>query len=159
VLHSIVVALAQWLELPFKMGGSFTMRREDVDRGLEADRCYYFRNARKIIGKRNVSLDRDPPPDLAIEVEVTRRLLDRESIYAKLGVPELWRFGDGRLRVSILRRGKYAEVERSPTFPGISPAQIERLVARSHSMDDLEWMTWMQQWIRRNVGGGRKRRR
>lgn len=154
VLHSVIVALARHLRLRFKTGGSFTMKRADVNRGLEADWCYYFKNVQNVVGKKKVDLQRDPPPDLAVEVELTRRLLDRESIYAKLGVPELWRFRDGELKVFVLRRGKYVMADRSPIFHGISPSQISALVEKSHTMDDLEWLDWLENWIKKNVPRG-----
>lgn len=150
-LATIVSVLAEELEIPFKGGGSFTLKRADVERGLESDRCFYFANVKKIVGKRTVSLDRDPPPDLAIEVEVTRRLLDRESIYAALRVPELWRLSKSSLRFFVLRRGKYVQVERSPIFPGVSAMQMMELLERSHTTDDLEWMKWMRRWVRGNI--------
>ena len=68
--------------------GSFTLKRRNVKRGLEPDRCYYTRNAAAVRGKRKIDLQKDPPPDLALEIEVSRRLLDRIEIYKELRVPE-----------------------------------------------------------------------
>src|SRR5688500_6748040 len=97
---------------------SVTLRREDLERGLEPDNCFYTTRWRAIIGKKRFDLTRDPPPDLAIEIDVTSSSLDRQGIYAALGVPEIWRFDGESLRVFQLGPdGDYRACERSPTFP------------------------------------------
>ena len=64
----------------------------------------------------------DPPPDLALEVDVTSRTyLD---LYAELGVPEVWRFERGQLRIDCLVHGQYQEQEFSPLFPGFPLKEI-----------------------------------
>ena len=68
---------------------STTFNREDVDRGLEPDQCYYFASTGEF-ATRTRQPDVDPPPDLAIEVEITRSCLDRLGIYAALRIPEVW---------------------------------------------------------------------
>src|SRR6266542_40369 len=47
-----------------------TFRRRALERGLEPDECFHIRNFDKVVGPRNLDLARDPPPDLAIEVEI-----------------------------------------------------------------------------------------
>ena len=42
-----------------------TFRREDLEKGLEPDQCYYITNEPKIRGKLELDLSVDPPPDLA----------------------------------------------------------------------------------------------
>jgi hypothetical protein len=67
---------------------------------------------------------------LAIETDVTSKT--QLSAYAALGVPELWQFAQGRLRISVLRQGVYVEVEHSPTFPGFAIAQeLSHFIAMS----------------------------
>src|SRR5688500_8470559 len=53
--------LAEELNIPIKGGGSTTFRREDLDRGLEADKCFYVRNEARVRGKRKLDLSIDPP--------------------------------------------------------------------------------------------------
>ena len=66
--------------------------------GLEADESYYIQNYARIQG-REVDLTIDPPPDLAIEIDLSLPDVEKSSIYARLGVPEIWRWRDGRLTV------------------------------------------------------------
>jgi Uma2 family endonuclease len=100
ILGLIIRLLAEAQELPVTGGASTTFRRKDLEAALEPDRCFYIKNEHRIRGKKRIDLRRDPPSDLAIEIKISRRLLDRESIYAALGVPELWRYDRKSLRVS-----------------------------------------------------------
>src|ERR1700674_3812031 len=90
-LGDMVFILTEELGLPLKRGGSTTMRRRKRKKGIEADTCYWIANAHRMAGRLRLDLRTDPPPDLAIEVDVTRSSLDRMDIYAALKVPEVWR--------------------------------------------------------------------
>src|SRR6185503_6068046 len=71
---------------------------------------------------------RDPPPELVLEVDVTRRSLDREPVYAALGVPEIWRW-DGTRLICLLRRGDmYAPAEMSKALPFVRPTDLSRFI-------------------------------
>ena len=48
-----------------------TCDRQDLARGLEPDQCYYIQNEGKVWGKDHIDLQIDPPPDLAIEIDIT----------------------------------------------------------------------------------------
>jgi Uma2 family endonuclease len=110
--------------------GNVTCRRAGLDRGLEPDECYYVTT---IYNGTNDTLDLDhnPPPDLAVEVEVSNELGVRSSIYADLGVPELWRFNG--LTVIVMERvgNEYRPVEKSRFFPAIDMEEFSRFVIRA----------------------------
>ena len=90
-----VPRLAEELEVPYEPLGMTTWRKPDAEKGLEADQCYYIKN-QAIVRERDVlELDVDPPPDLAIEIDITSSSLNRMGIYAELRVPEVWRY-DGK---------------------------------------------------------------
>src|SRR2546423_1122100 len=76
MLGRFVVALTEELKLPLKHGGSTTLRRRKRHRGIESDECYWIANAHKMAGKRRLDLRRDPPPDLAVEVDVSKSSLN-----------------------------------------------------------------------------------
>ncbi len=151
-LGLLVGYLADALNRPIEGGGSTTFRKEDLRRGLEPDQCFYVANVRHVVGKDEVDLERDPPPDLAIEVEITRRLLDRVAIYANLGVPELWR-DDGRL-VRVFRlaaNGTYEECDRSPSFPEVPFQQVCRFMEMSQTMDLVTWGRAVRAWCEEHL--------
>jgi Uma2 family endonuclease len=124
-LGDMVKVLAMELGLPLKRGGSTTIRRRSAERGLEPDRCYWIKNAPRMAGRRRLDLGQDPPPDLAIEVDVSHSSLDRMRIYASLGVPEVWRPEGDSLTFHVLRpSGSYRRAAHSRLFPQMTPADF-----------------------------------
>jgi len=115
LIGDMVKILLEELDISNECFGSTTFKRQDMVKGIEPDQCFYIENYAVMIGKRRVDLTIDPPPDLAIEVDVTSQTgLDA---YQALGVQELWRFEEGRLRISILQNGQYQDSATSPHFP------------------------------------------
>lgn len=101
--------------------GNVTLRRQDLGKGLEPDECYYVTSEQPPSSSEGMDILNFPPPDLAIEVEITRGTLSKRSIYAQLGVNELWRWDGSRMRVLQLRQNKtYEEIEVSGCFPDLS---------------------------------------
>lgn len=97
--------------------GSTTFKREDMVQGIEPDDCFYIQNHARMIGKDRVDLAVDPPPDLAIEVDVTSKT--QLTAYEALKVPEIWRYDKGKLQINLLRNSKYIQSQNSPTFPNL----------------------------------------
>jgi Uma2 family endonuclease len=110
--------------------GNVTCRRKGLDRGLEPDECYYvtseYRGSDDLL-----DLENNPPPDLAIEVEVTRGIGTRRSIYAELGVPEVWRFDGTKVIVTSLAGDRYNPVDHSRFFPALDIAEFSQFVVRA----------------------------
>ena len=96
LLGRMVEALTLELNIPVSSGGSMTFQRADLERGLEPDECYWIANETVVREKLELDLTTDPPPDLAIEVDISPSRLDRPRIYAKLQVPEIWRYTTDR---------------------------------------------------------------
>jgi Uma2 family endonuclease len=150
-----VEILAEDFELPFEPRGSMTFRREDLKRGLEPDQCFWLRNEPLVRGQLVWKPEIHPPPDLVIEVEVSRSALDRIGIYAALGVPEVWRVRRDRVIVlSLQEDGEYRQVEASPTFPTLPMGELpEFFLDTSSSWFDLirSFRAWAQK--HRSAGG------
>jgi Uma2 family endonuclease len=122
LISDMVKILLEELDIPNECFGSTTFKRQDMTVGIEPDQCFYLENAAVMRGKRRLDLATDPPPDLAIEVDVTSKTgLDA---YLKLEVPELWRFEQQRLRISVLEHGQYRDVSVSPHFPDLPMADL-----------------------------------
>jgi Uma2 family endonuclease len=115
IIGDMVKILLEELEINRECFGSTTFKRQDMAQGVEPDQSFYIRNYARMIGRRRIDLTVDPPPDLVIEVDVTSKT--QLDAYEALGVPELWRYEDGRLQISVLQEGKYEAAEISPTFP------------------------------------------
>ena len=136
-----------------KSAGSTTVSIEAVDRGLEPDECFFIGQFDAVRGKRDLDFDRDPPPDLAVEVENTSVMLDRLPVYAALKVPEVWRYRrDAVVEVHVLRpTGGYEIVAESPTFPAIAPADLARYVERAADLDDNELSDEFRRFVRQTL--------
>jgi Uma2 family endonuclease len=100
--------------------GSTTFKREGAA-GVEPDACFYILNYQRMINRRRLLPD-DPPPDLAIETDVTSKTTI--DAYKIIGVPEVWVYDSGRLLIYLLQDGEYVESDSSPNFPEIAIAQL-----------------------------------
>ena len=144
-----VETLIEELDIPANALGSTTYKRRLADRGLEADECYYLANAGRISDRRRPDLDIDPPPDLAIEVEITSGLLDKIDIYAGIGVPEVWRFDGETLSVLLLGPdGTYAESETSRSFPFLPMAEFAQWLHDHDLAEETRWRRSFRAWVR-----------
>lgn len=98
--------------------GSWTIRKELEQRGLEPDECYF-------IGGHKPEAE---VPDVALEVVWTSGGLDKLAVYAGLGVPEVWMWKAGRITMFALCGDRYQELERSELLPQVDPALLVELV-------------------------------
>ncbi|HEV3163349.1 MAG TPA: Uma2 family endonuclease [Isosphaeraceae bacterium] len=154
VLARMIEAITSELNIPCEAAGSTTWRKEEIDRGIEADECYYLAHATEVIGK-DVDLEVDPPPDLAIEVDTSRSALDRAGIYAALGVPEVWRFDGQTLRIEQLEPdGKYHPRDHSPGLPFLSSTELTHWLLLAATMGQTTWHRQLLTWIRTDLSAG-----
>lgn len=151
--RDLLLALAFEVSLSFKSMAQTTFRRRDRDRGLEPDDCYYFANMSKVTDWNTLNLDRDPPPDLALEVEITSSCLNRMSVYAGLGVPEVWRFDGEEWHIHLLSPdGTYSDSSSSTIIPYLPLDELMPLMQDTlHSGDDRERMLSLTRWVRERV--------
>jgi Uma2 family endonuclease len=152
LLASQIEALTEELRIPRRSLGGATWLRKDLDKGLEADECYYLTSAPKVRGKLQIDLTVDPPPDLAVEVENTSSAIDKLGIYALLGIPEVWRF-DGET-LTILRFGddrQYSQQPSSVFFPAQAIPAIVRFLTEEDLGDETQWCIRFRQWVRDNL--------
>jgi Uma2 family endonuclease len=150
LLSRLVDALTQELNLPVKGGRSTTFRRRRRRRGLEPDGCWWIASASLVRGKSHIDLRTDPPPDLALEVDVTHSWLDRLSIYGALKIPEIWRVENQMIVCYILSEdGRYQAQPRSRAFPALGPADLWGFVVLRGQMDENAVVRQFRAWVRR----------
>jgi Uma2 family endonuclease len=149
LLRRFVETVTFQLYIPIQPGGSMTFKNELLERGLEPDECYWIANEPSMRNKLDFDILRDPPPDLAIEIEVTRSALNRLDIYAALGVPEVWRFDGKKLRVCILgANGKYREKQTSKVFPFLPMKDFERFLLDTEAPNHTALMHAFHDWVK-----------
>lgn len=152
LIGRIIEEVTLELGIPLMSCGSTTWRQRLQERGLEPDECYYIAHEAQVRGIEEVDLERDPPPDLAVEVEITRSALDRMAIYASLGIPEVWRYDGHSLRVAVLQPdGTYATVDKSPSLPLLTLSVVERFLTESVGRDETAWMREVRNWVRKSL--------
>ena len=120
LISDIVKILLKSAGRRYEPFGSTTFKREGAA-GVEPDACFYILNYQRMIGRRRLLPD-DPPPDLAIETDVTSKTTI--DAYKIIGVPEVWVYDSGRLRIYLLQDGEYVESDMSPNVPEIAIAQL-----------------------------------
>jgi Uma2 family endonuclease len=151
LLGRFVLVLTEELGLPIKGGRSTTFRRRKKKRGLEPDESYWIASEPLVRGKEKIDLRRDPPPDLALEIDVTHSSLDRLSIYAALNVPEVWRYEKQAIVCYLLGSdGRYAVSSQSKAFPGLNPADLIPFLALRGQMDENAVIRQFRAWVRQH---------
>ena len=151
ILGRFIEQLTLELDIPIKSLGSTTIARKELKRGLEPDECYYIGRESLVRGKMEFNFKKDPPPDLAVEVDVTRSSVSRQRVYASLGVPEMWRY-DGELHVLLLQaNGQYVERDRSLSFPFLPMAQVEAFIHQISELDENTLIRNFRDWVRKDV--------
>jgi Uma2 family endonuclease len=141
------------LEIDFEPMGSTTWNRAALERGLEADQCYYFDDAKLAASAAAVSLRSNdvadyPNPDLAVEIDVSPSKIDRPGIYAALKVFEVWRHQDQAVTIEQLQvDGAYATAAAS-RFLYVRPEEVAWWLTDGLDANRRDWLRRLREWIR-----------
>jgi Uma2 family endonuclease len=148
-LGRIVETTTYELDIAICSCGSMTIRREDLRRGFEPDECFYISNVSQVRENRELDFTRDPPPDLAIEVDIASSSLDRQALYAGIGVPELWRLDDDHVRFLHLQAdGTYRQSEQSRAFPFLTQTIVNQTLGQALSAgDETSVLKGFRNWL------------
>ncbi|MEG4252388.1 Uma2 family endonuclease [Microcoleus sp. AT3-A2] len=150
IIGDMVKILLETRQIAFESLGSTTLKNERMSQAVEPDTCFYIQNQAAVIGKNRLDMSVDPPPDLAIEIDLTSRTqLDNYQI---LGVPELWRYARRGLQINVLQTEQYIESDVSPTFPNIPIVELvnqytqqTQVAGRTHAIQAFK------NWVRENL--------
>jgi Uma2 family endonuclease len=145
-----IVVIAEELDRDYNLFGSMTIKRADLAAGKEPDSCYYFANEAAVRGKTKLDFNQDPPPDLAIEIDITSSSINQLALYARLGVGEVWRYDGAELIFYQLQSGEYAIVDRSPTFTMLSPDRVLEFLADCQTHGINRAVKMLKEWIQLN---------
>ena len=130
-IDDLVRAVADALGVELEKRGGATWKSRRLARGVEPDACYYVTSAARIIGKRTIDFDTDPPPDVVVEIDVTNESLAKFGIYAALGVPEIWRYDTKSAQFYALTEGSYLGIPDSRFLRGLTPALLVEALEQS----------------------------
>lgn len=167
-LKKLIARLLELLTLELNIeicsGGSTTFRDGVVDAGMEPDECYWIEHAEQMHGKDQFDLETDPPPDLAVEIEVSRNVLNRLAVCARLRIPEVWRFDGQTLHVLLLDpNGEYTAASSSRALPQVPVEELARFLALRGTQRETSILRQFQEWLRQrrstDQGSQKPRRR
>lgn len=149
LIGRMIEALTEELSIPCRSLKSTTWKCAEHTKGLEADECYYILNHHRVNKRRTVDLSIDPPPDLVVETEVSRSVVQRLRIYAALAVPEIWRWRKtGLAAYSLEQGGKYVEREFSLNLPMLRVKDLEPFLEFEVAADESAWVRSFRAWVR-----------
>lgn len=152
-LDKFIYIIADELIRPIVALGNMTFQREDLKKGLEGDECYWIEHEIQMRAKRTWDPDVDPSPDLALEIEISRNVINRLGIYATLNVAEVWSFNGTVIVIRCLQAdGTYQTTEKSKAFPEIPIAQIVPFLFPDPNTDYLTALRQFRAWIRQILG-------
>jgi Uma2 family endonuclease len=126
---------------------STTLNKPELQAGAEPDQCYYLANEPLVRGK-TVDLQVDPAPDLVVEVDITHSDINKNALYAAMGVSEFWRYDGQTLRIFSLEAGEYQEVEASPSFPMIPKQRLYQFLQDCAQAGETQAKRLFRQWLR-----------
>jgi Uma2 family endonuclease len=148
LLGRLVEIVTEELDLEIRSLSASTWSRKDLLKGVEADECYYIQNEATVRGKMEIDLSVDPPPDLAIEIDISSPSLPRLPIYAALGVPEVWQFDGGNFKILGLAATEYISQRQSLALPMVTVDVVERLLIQAQEMGETSWAKAVRQWVK-----------
>lgn len=154
IINRLVNAIADELDIDIESLGSTTFRSQFKAKGAEPDDCFYVQNASQVIGKEDdFDIERDPPPDIVVEVERTSASLDKFAIYAALGVPEIWREHEKSVRFYVLTGDSYIESSNSRAVPCLDSATLSDLLAQGFAEGSRKAARAFRSWLREHSPG------
>lgn len=147
-IYSLARVISEESGISLETRGSATFRQKRLARGAEPDTCFYVQNASRIIGKRTIDLDVDPPPDVVVEIDTTNESLSKFNIYAAFGVLEIWRYDGQQARFYRLANNAYSEHTVSFAFPSLTAGALTDFLAQSKTEGQTAALATFRLWLR-----------
>ncbi len=152
VIGDAVKDIADELDVDYESYGSTTWRKRAAMAGLEPDNCFYFQNEKAVRGRIDLDLSQgDPPPDLALEIDVTSKSLNRFPLYARLQVPEIWCYDSGTLKVYHLQQNAYIEATTSLALPQLPIQELPQIIEANRNAGRRTIRRAVREWVRTRV--------
>ena len=146
----LITILTEEMGMEIRGLKSTTWRSQPKAAGKEADECFYIQNEAKVRNKLDIDLRNYPPPDLAIEIDLSNSSVDKMAIYAELKVPEVWRYAEGKLIINLLEGSGYVESETSLTFGSFPVKELTQFIQLDSQKGENARMREFREWVRAN---------
>lgn len=149
LIQDLTRLLVRTLGLRMESRGTALLKRELRATGAQPDGCFYIQHATQIIGKRQLDLSVDPPPDIVVEVDLSTDSLGKFSIYATLEVPEIWRYDGVLFEIYHLADGQYEEAQASQAFPFLTADVMMRVLEQDKQYGQDAALDEFRRWLQR----------
>ncbi|MBE9159361.1 Uma2 family endonuclease [Nodosilinea sp. LEGE 06152] len=146
-LGRLIEAATEDLGLEIRSLGSRTCDREDLAKGLEPDQCYYIQHEAQVRGVGQIDLAQYPPPDLAVDIDITSSSLNRLATYSALRIPELWRFDGENLTIYTLQDASYIVSLTSLALPPLEASNVEQFLKLQPTTGENSLIKQFRQWL------------
>jgi Uma2 family endonuclease len=151
ILNRLIAALSDELDVDIESLGSTTFRSKAKAKGAEPDDCFYVEHfAAALLMEDEFDPQRDPPPDIVVEVDRASSSLDKFVIFAALGVPEIWRVFKNEVRFYVLAGDSYAEVSTSRAFSFLDSSVLTEFIALGLVEGGRKAARAFRIWVREN---------
>lgn len=145
--ETLMTAIRLRLRLNIRSFGSSTMKKPKPRKGLEPDACFYIQTASVIGNRMQLDFTSDPPPDVAVEVDIHHESIDKFPIYAALGIPEVWHFDGTQLRIHLLRKDAYLQATASQALPMLTDHILTDLLTRLSEEGEFQTLLAFDEWL------------
>jgi Uma2 family endonuclease len=146
-IEKMVSTLSLRLRIRIRSFGSATMRKSRKRKGNEPDCCFYIQTAATLGTRIKLDFAVDPPPDVAVEIDVHHASIDKFSIYEALGVPEIWRFDGLQLFIHLWQGDRYEEAEVSRALPMLTSRILTEYLTRMRDEGEFEAIIAFDEWL------------
>ena len=135
------------LRVNIRSFGSSTMKKRRKAKGTEPDACFYVQTAALIGNRLQLDFATDPPPDVAVEVDLHHQSLSKFPIYAALGVPEVWRYDGQQLTIHLLQENDYVAAPQSQALPLLTAQRLTEFLTRLREEGDFPALLAFDEWL------------
>ena len=149
-LEDIIRTLAEEKDIEVRNIRSTTFKKDDLEKGVEPDGCFYLQSYEKVFGMTKIDLEVFPP-DLVIEVDIFSPSINRFPIYAEFKVPEIWRYLNDEVKIYFFDGKNYLATEESSAFAKVTGEILTEFLRESETMNRSVWLKKIRRWAREQV--------
>jgi Uma2 family endonuclease len=150
-INRLMTVICLRLRIDILAFGSSTMRKRKRKKGNEPDGCFYVQTASLIGNRIQLDFETDPPPDIAVEIDVHHDSRSKFPIYAALGVPEIWRYDGQQMTIYHLSRERdeqhYVGADTSLALPMLSAMLLTEVIERMRTEGELSALLAFDEWL------------
>lgn len=158
LIESLILVIADELYLKIHSIGSVLLTLPEVGQAIQPEAAYSLEEVR-LTKRAELDLSQAAPPDLAIEVAISSGKIDRFSLYASMGVPELWFYlttvGDqvlkGNLQIFQLQGDRYVETPNSKLFPALPAKRVLEFLEQSDTIGLAQALIVLREWAKQQL--------